>query len=218
MLLDQLLSGHPDWSFILSWLVAVTIAITFHEFAHAKRADMAGDLTPRLNGRVTLNPVAHYDPIGSTMFLLWGLGWAKPVPINPLAFRHLRRDTIMVSLWGVLSNFILAALFAIPLRLGVIGDDSYIKLVHIIVYLNLALGVFNLIPLPPLDGSHVLAMMLPLRKQQRLEAFYARNQRWLLLGVLLILFVRPLSALVFGVIQLPILGLFVLLTGQLPHF
>jgi len=211
-MLTRLLNGEADPAFILSWLVAVTIAITVHEFCHAKRAEMAGDRTPRLNGRVTLNPLAHYDLMGSTMLLLFGFGWAKPVPINPLAFRQPRRDTIMVSLWGPLSNFILAALFAIPLRLGVAGP--YTMMVGIIVYLNLALGVFNLIPVPPLDGSHILEMLLPLRAHQRLEAFYARNRQWLMMAMLVVIFVPPFSTIVFGAIRIPILVMFRLLTGQ----
>ncbi|MBU0607946.1 MAG: site-2 protease family protein, partial [Armatimonadetes bacterium] len=109
MLLSYL-EGRVGLPELLSWLLAVVIAITVHEFAHAKSADMAGDSTARLKGRVTLNPIAHYDPLGSTLFLVLGFGWAKPVPINPLALRPPRRDAVLVSLWGPLSNLITACL------------------------------------------------------------------------------------------------------------
>lgn len=105
-MLRMLLGGEIDWAALLAWLVAVTVAITVHEFAHAKSAEMAGDPTPRAFGRVTLNPAAHYDLIGSTLFLLVGFGWAKPVPINPLAMRNPRRDAMLTALWGPLSNLI----------------------------------------------------------------------------------------------------------------
>jgi Zn-dependent protease len=187
------------WAGLLSWLIAVTVAITVHEFAHAKSAELAGDGTPRRFGRVTLNPVAHYDLIGSTMFLLFGFGWAKPVPINPLAFRHPRRDTVLVSLWGPLSNFITAVIAAVPLRLGVLQlDQPYGRLVMIIVFANLMLGVFNLIPVGPLDGAHVLEGLLSARANQRLAAFYAQNQRWLLLLVLAIVFIPAVGNVIFG--------------------
>lgn len=210
-MLTGLLNGQIDLGTVLAWLLALTIAITIHEFAHAKRAEIAGDRTPRLNGRVTLNPLAHYDIVGSTMLLLFGFGWAKPVPVNPLAFRRPRHDSIMVSLWGPLSNLIAAALFAIPIRFGFAG--AYDMPLSVIVYLNIALMVFNLIPIPPLDGSHVLEAMLPLRQAQRMEAFFARNRQWLMIVFLAVLFVPALSNLVFGVIRIPMLLIFMLLTG-----
>lgn len=211
-MLRSLLGDQMDLGRILARLIALTIAITVHEFSHAKRAELAGDGTPRAMGRITLNPLAHYDLIGSTMILLMGFGWAKPVPINPLAFRHPRRDTIMVSLWGPLSNFILAAIFAIPLRLGVAGQ--YGMPIAEIVLINLGLGIFNLIPIPPLDGSHILGMMLPVRTHQRFEAFFARNGRWVLLIFLLMMLVPSIGALVFAPISIAIGLLFMLLTGH----
>lgn len=210
-MLTGLLDGQIDLGTILAWLLALTIAITIHEFSHAKRAETAGDRTPRLNGRVTLNPLAHYDIVGSTMLLLFGFGWAKPVPINPQAFRRPRHDTIMVSLWGPLSNLIAAALLAIPIRFGFAG--VYEMPLSIIVYLNIALMVFNLIPIPPLDGSHILQALLPLRQAQLMESFFARNRQWLMMIFLLVLFVPALSKIVFGVIRIPMLLIFMLLTG-----
>jgi len=202
-MLLSLFRGEVGLDVFLAWLMAMTIGLTVHEFCHAKRADMAGDRTPRLNGRVTLNPLAHYDLIGSSMLLLFGFGWGKPVPINPLAFRHPRSDTIAVSLAGVVSNLVLAVLFALPLRLGFAG--AYTMPLAMIVYLNLILAVFNLIPIPPLDGSHVLEMLLPVKTHRRLAQFYARNGQWLFIALIALIFT--------GVIGLPIRLLFQLLTG-----
>lgn len=210
-MLLRFLGNEMDLAGLLSWLIAVVVAITVHEFAHAKSAEMAGDPTARSLGRVTLNPLAHYDLVGSTMFLILGFGWAKPVPVNPLYFKHRRRDNILVSLWGPLSNFILAVLLAIPLRLGVTGD--YTMTVVIMVFANLMLGVFNLIPIAPLDGSHVLEGVLSARANQRLAAFYARNQQLLLIVFLVVFFVPPVRQIVFGVIFVPVGILMRLLTG-----
>ena len=210
-MLLEFLAGRVGLAELLSWLVAVMIAITVHEFSHAKAADMAGDLTPRLHGRVTLNPLAHYDPIGSTMFLVLGFGWAKPVPINPFAMRHPRRDAVLVSLWGPLSNLITACVLAIPLRLDLAG--VYTPVLAFIVFANLVLAFFNLIPISPLDGSHILEGLLSVRANQRLSAFYQRNRQWLLILFLLVFFVGPLRGLVFGIILVPVHLLFGLLAG-----
>jgi len=156
----------------VTWLLALALGITVHEFAHAWRADKAGDPTPRSQGRLSLNPLDHYDPIGSTMILLFGLGWAKPVPVNPFLFRHPRRDEIMVSLWGPLANLITAAVLAIPVRLNVAGP--YTDPLLWMMQLNLGLAVFNLIPVFPLDGSHVLSALLPVDKARRLDAVYSQ--------------------------------------------
>lgn len=182
--LGDILSGHPQWDAILGALIAITIALTVHEFAHAKVADMAGDPTPRSQGRVSLNPLDHYDPVGTTMILLFGIGWGKPVPINPAYFRNPRRDEILVSFAGPGSNFIVAALFAIPLRFGFAGP--YEQAFGIVVLLNLLLGIFNLIPIYPLDGSHILSNLLPAQSAHRLAAFY---QRYGMLLLMLIIFV-----------------------------
>lgn len=213
-MLLNLLSGpmdQIDWGQVLAWLLAVVVAITVHEFAHAKSAEVAGDPTARKAGRVTLNPLAHYDLIGSTMFLIVGFGWAKPVPINPLYFKHRRRDSVLVSLWGPLSNLLTAAVFAIPLRFGVSGD--YTMPLAIIVLANLMLAVFNLIPIAPLDGSHILEGLLSARANQRLAEFYARNQMILLILFLVVFFVPPVSDVVFGIIRIPVGILMRLLTG-----
>ena len=185
MLLQQLLSGNFDPAFILSWLVAVTIALTVHEFAHAKVADMAGDGTPRAMGRVSINPLAHYDPVGTTMIVLFGFGWGKPVPVNPTNFGHPRRDDALVALAGPGTNIIAAALFALPLRFGFAGE--YGQVLQLIVLINLFLAFFNLIPVFPLDGSHILQAILTYENAQSYSSFMQRYGMLLLI----LIFVTP---------------------------
>jgi Zn-dependent protease len=179
----HLFQGGFDPGLFVTWILALALGITVHEFAHAWRADKAGDPTPRSQGRLSLNPLAHYDPIGSTMILLFGLGWAKPVPVNPFLFKHPRRDEIMVSLWGPIANIITAAVLAIPIRLGIAG--AYEDPLMWMMTLNLGLAVFNLIPVYPLDGSHVLSALLPLEQSRRLDAVYHQYGIMLLVVVML---------------------------------
>lgn len=173
-------------------LPAVLIAICMHESAHGWVANRCGDPTARLMGRITLNPVKHFDPVGMLCLVFFGVGWAKPVPINPLHFRNYRKDDLKVSLAGVTMNLILALVFLIPAYAvftrafvsfnemyylpdgarawyevamwnpsvisetwGAIPGYLYEMLANVVV-VNLNLAIFNLIPLPPLDGYHVL--------------------------------------------------------------
>ncbi|MCK4322879.1 MAG: site-2 protease family protein [Armatimonadetes bacterium] len=209
MLIQQLLHGNFDPAFILSWLVAVTIALTVHEFAHAKVADMAGDGTPRAMGRVSLNPIDHYDPIGTTMIVLFGIGWGKPVPVNPTNFGHPRRDDALVALAGPGSNIVMAVLFAVPLRFGFAGE--YGQVLELIVLINLFLAFFNLIPVFPLDGSHILQAILPYEKARSYSSFM---QRYGMLLLILIIVTPVLNLLVVIPAQL----LYHLLTGVLLLF
>ncbi len=148
-------------------LIAVIIAITIHEFAHAVAAVSCGDDTPKRQGRISLNPIDHFDPVGFTMIVLtsifgFGIGWGKPVIINPANFRHPRWDDIKVSAWGPLSNILQAIVFAIIWRYTAFrlseGGQTFVLMM---VLVNIGLALFNLIPLPPLDGSHILAGLLP---------------------------------------------------------
>jgi Zn-dependent protease len=155
---------------LISRVVVLLIAFTVHELAHAVTADWFGDDTPRQAGRLTLNPLAHLDPIGSLLLLVAGFGWAKPVPINPYALQ--RRSTyapVWVSLAGPLSNLGLALLAAIPLNLGLLSGNSIdarflpspADFALEFIFLNLVLMLFNLIPLFPLDGEKVLYYLAP---------------------------------------------------------
>ncbi|MBP8954789.1 MAG: site-2 protease family protein [Armatimonadetes bacterium] len=184
-LIHMLGAGEFDLGRFLTWIVALALAITIHEFGHAYRAEKAGDPTPRAHGRVSLYPWDHYDPLGTTLILLFGLGWAKPVPTNPMNFRHPRRDEIMVSLWGPLSNIILAVLLAIPVRFALVPVEYAVPLVDI-MYLNLLLAVFNLIPVWPLDGSHILSAILPVETARKLDQAYRQFGPMLLLVVFMI--------------------------------
>ncbi|BCW98913.1 MAG: peptidase M50 [Armatimonadota bacterium] len=156
-----------DFYRIFVTLFAVVVSITVHEFAHAASAVLAGDDTPRRQGRISLNPVDHFDPVGFIMIVFmtvtgFGIGWGKPVMVNPANFRNPRRDDVLVSLWGPVSNIIMATVCAILLRTGVLAFTPGLRYFLIImVIVNIGLALFNLIPLPPLDGSHILQGILP---------------------------------------------------------
>lgn len=155
---------------IVIWLMAVLLSLTIHEYAHAKYADWAGDPTPRAKGRVTLNPIAHLDPLGTLLIIVvaisgYGIGWGKPVPINPGYFRHPRRDWVMCAFWGPLSNLLLAIPCALIVRLmlaaGTVPEMSvFFDFFVSMVLVNVGLALFNMIPLHPLDGSKVLSGFL----------------------------------------------------------
>ena len=207
-LIDSLLRG--DLAAAFSWIIAVTLALTVHEYAHARLADLAGDPTPRSRGRVTLNPLAHYDPVGSTLILLFGFGWGKPVPVNPGLFRSPRRDNIRVSLGGIAANLITATVFGLVLRTGVV-PEAYQQLFLLIVLLNLALACFNILPLPPLDGSHALPNLLPPAPARKVTAFYAK---WGMIPLVVFIVSLNLVPLVGAILWIPISALTWLLTGS----
>ncbi|MBU0511190.1 MAG: site-2 protease family protein [Chloroflexi bacterium] len=158
---------------LIARILVLLTAFSVHEFAHAWMADYFGDDTPRINGRLTLNPMAHLDPMGSLMLILAGFGWAKPVPVNPYALRRHSPSAMMwVALAGPLSNFVMAIVAAIPFRLGLFSMyDAFMvagqflptlpQLLVEFVYINLVLMLFNLIPLAPLDGEKVVDYFLP---------------------------------------------------------
>lgn len=155
---------------LIARLIVLVIAFTVHELAHAWTADWFGDDTPRLSGRLTWNPLAHLDFMGSLLILVSGFGWAKPVPINLYALQRRNQYAPMwVALAGPVSNLLLAALAAIPIRLGLVpifgaaGSllPSASELLFEFITLNLILLLFNLIPLAPLDGEKVLTYLLP---------------------------------------------------------
>ncbi|MDI6731951.1 MAG: site-2 protease family protein [Candidatus Margulisbacteria bacterium] len=176
-----------DPYFLLISLPILLVTITIHEFAHAMVADRLGDPTPRLAGRLTLNPISHIDPIGLLMLILVRFGWAKPVPINPYNFQDIKRGVILVSLAGPLSNFFTAWILAVALR--TIPQSSFPivgEILNYAVWINLALSVFNLIPIPPLDGSKIFEGFLPYQQAEFLR------QNGLFILILFILFGSPL--------------------------
>lgn len=144
-------------------LLAIIVSLAIHEFAHAKSAELAGDPTPRSQGRITLNPIAHLDPLGTLLILLtslsgYGIGWGKPVEVNPGNFKKPRQDWVLVAAWGPMSNIILAVLCSVILRqtAGVL-PGIMVEFLLWMVIINIVLAVFNMIPLHPLDGSKVLS-------------------------------------------------------------
>ena len=178
----SLLSNPMALLILLYSIPGVLVAITFHEYAHAFAADKLGDDTPRLQGRLSLNPLAHLDPIGSLMLLFVGVGWGKPVQINPNNFNRtvsISKGEAIVSAAGPIMNFILAIVFCIVYFViykfaGAFVDTQIggivLSIILSTVYINLGLGIFNLIPMPPLDGSKILKNFLPYRARAWMES------------------------------------------------
>jgi len=156
-------------------VIPALIGLVVHEYMHAYTALRCGDTTARDMGRLTFNPKAHLDPIGTILIILVGFGWAKPVPVNPYNFRHPGRDDILVSVAGPASNFVLGILFALLLRtltsLPIDFSGRYAAGLLMMVYwgamINFLLGIFNLLPIAPLDGHHILRELLPYGARER---------------------------------------------------
>jgi Zn-dependent protease len=183
--------------------VLLLVAFPIHEFAHAYAAWRLGDGTARLFGRLTLNPAAHFDPAGGLILVLsiilsggnFGFGWAKPTPVNPANLRGGRRGDAYVALAGPLSNLILAGVAALIFRLiastDVVLPELLFNVLITFFSINLALMIFNLIPIPPLDGSHVLFAILDPRTSWQAQAFLARYGTLILFGAILLPIIPP---------------------------
>lgn len=191
----DLVDGRAGFFDFIVFVVSIILAITIHEFAHAIRAHQAGDPLPGQQGRLTLNPASHYDPIGTTLILLFGLGWGKPVMTRPETHKNPRRDGLMIAFWGPLSNIILAV--------GVLMLRRFVPALEVwepwpalssgIINMNLMLAFFNLIPVPPLDGSKVLSNLLPIKQAIEYDRFM--GQYGLILLLLLMMAGRPFISL-----------------------
>jgi Zn-dependent protease len=169
----------PDFGWRLMWLPISILSLSFHEFAHAWSAWKLGDDTASLEGRLTLNPIAHIDLLGTIILPLLGVpfGWAKPVPVNPARFRrdvHMSTGMAITASAGPLANVLLAVVAAVLLGLGVrfapdlVGPDGAARFfLYATLQMNVGLALFNMLPVPPLDGSRIVAWLLPYRLQQR---------------------------------------------------
>ena len=174
-----------DASSMIARILIVLIAFPLHELAHAVAADRLGDPTPRQYGRITLNPLAHIDPMGGILMLLFGFGWAT-TPVNPNRLRGNRQvGSIIVSAAGPLSNLLLAAVIAIPFRADIFSASMFWEVLYYFGIINLLLFVFNLLPIPPLDGFNILANLLPSSMRNQLMALAQYGSLLLLLLVLL---------------------------------
>jgi len=171
-------------------LPGILIALSFHEYAHAKMADMLGDPTPRSQGRVTLNPIAHLDLLGFVALLLVGFGWGKPVQIDGRHFKNFKRDEILVSAAGVTMNLFLALLFTGIIKLmqlsgldfmGTTGGNIAVDMLWGVVWINVILMVFNLLPIPPLDGFNIVAELTHLRARGIYHQIYEKGPILLLI-------------------------------------
>jgi len=187
-------------------IISLIIAFTVHEFSHAYFANKFGDPTAKNQGRLTLNPAAHLDPFGTIMILLIGVGWAKPVPVNAFHFKNKRLAGIVVSVAGPLSNLLVATIamaiwFALQ-RLGIInniGTTNYtlytvlLQLFNMLIYLNLILFIFNLLPIPPLDGYRIIEDLVPRDLRPKLIQWEAYGS-----FVFMLMLFTPLDKYVFG--------------------
>jgi Zn-dependent protease len=189
----------------VAFLIAVIVGLTFHEFSHAAVATLQGDQTARSQGRLTLNPVVHLDPLGSIALLIAGFGWARPTPITPARLRYRRLGMVLVALAGPAANLVLALVSAITLGIldptvgATLNGNFSVKLLSGLVFWNVLLGVFNLLPIPPLDGSTLLTVLLP-PSRRNIVRFLDQYGIFLLLG-LLILAPNLLSPIVLAVLE-----------------
>lgn len=208
---------------IVFWIIAFAVAITIHEAAHAWMADYLGDPTPRLEGRLSLNPIVHYDRVGTTLLFVLvimralGLpvlpfGWAKPVRFDPYNLKNPRRDAALISLAGPASNIILATILAIILRFFLNPFSPFYFLSNLIfplILLNVSLGIFNLIPVHPLDGGKILVGVLPAKNAHAVDMFLSQYGTIILIFLIfptlggnspVSLFISPLINFVFNLL------------------
>lgn len=187
--------------FVLS-VISLLLAISIHEFSHAYVADILGDPTPRLQGRLKLNPFVHIDLTGILFLLFFGFGWGKPVEFDPYNLKNPRKDAALISIAGPTSNFILAILLSILLKLSIFLQLNILTIIGYYLFvpmiqLNLILGVFNLLPIHPLDGFKIVGGILPEEKAH--EWYSLQKYGWIFLILLIVPFGR--SSMLDGLIR-----------------
>ena len=200
-----------DLNRIIMLLPGILVGLTIHEYAHGYVAYRLGDNTAKNSGRLTLNPVDHIDPLGFLMLMFAGFGWAKPVPVNPFFFRDRRKGMLLVSLAGPVSNLIAATVLTIILGiiLRVTGtfNPQLFQFFQLAIWINLVLAVFNLLPVPPLDGSKILMSLFPSRFEQTFHQF----ERYSYIVLILLLITGVVSAVLLPIVNTLRNLLFVLL-------
>jgi len=157
---------------IAEWIVRIPVllfCITIHEYAHGRVAYALGDPTAKMAGRLSLNPIQHLDPIGAIMLFLFNFGWAKPVPVDPRYFKNIRRDTMIMAVAGPGANIGMAIVTGLLIRRFLFPWKLYQFVLLYMLFMNIGLGLFNLIPIPPLDGSHIIENILPLEASIRYQ-------------------------------------------------
>lgn len=198
------------------FVLALIVTLTFHEASHALVAYYLGDPTAKIRGRLTLNPIAHLDAVGSIVFLITqSIGWGKPVPVNPGNFRHPVRDNALTALAGPISNFLLAFVIALPLKYlfpHLNSGNEFLQavkelfqmLLWMIFNVSIFLGIFNLFPLPPLDGSKIVGLLIPSRWVNGYEKFLQNGVKYFIAIILIDVFVleKLLGFSVFGSIMM----------------
>ncbi len=203
-----MLDNFDPVNLLIKALVLFT-ALPVHECAHAWVASKLGDNTAKYQGRITLNPMKHLDPFGSLAMLLVGFGWAKPVPINPRNFKNRKAGMAISSLAGPVSNILMAYIFIIIYKvvgfLGYINSFDTVKIMQVLSYiviLNIGLGIFNLLPIPPLDGSRIATLFLPSRTYFKIMQY----EQYIFIGMIIVIFSgildRPLAFLQYGLLNI----------------
>jgi Zn-dependent protease len=177
----------------INFIVALVVAITVHEFSHAWVANYLGDPTAKYHGRITLNPLAHLDVMGTIMLFMVGLGWGKPVPVNPANLRNPKRDSALVSLAGPGSNILTAIVIAIPYKFLITngGTPEIVYFLRAVFDLNILLALFNFIPLPPLDGSKMIGIFVPDHRYREYLHFLNNGVKYFIAFILIDSFVLP---------------------------
>lgn len=191
---------------VLASIISLIVSITFHEFCHAITADKLGDPTPRGYGRVSLNPAVHFDPIGFIAVLFLPFGWGRPVPINPLNFKNPRVGDVISTFMGPFANFILIVVGILVAKiLYIVSAGSHLGLystietiIGIFITKNLILMIFNLFPIPPLDGYHVAGFLLPHNIKDSIDDFFAR-QNFVITLVFIFIVSQLLSPLTYNI-------------------
>lgn len=202
MLLLQLFSGQLPLISFLAIITGILLGVTVHEYAHAYIAFKNGDMTAKYEGRLSLNPLAHLDPVGTLMLLIVGFGWGKPVPIDPRNFIK-KESEIKVALAGITANIIIAFIVAIPISVALahgqlVDSIPWLAFLKGIFEINLVLAAFNLMPVPPLDGSHLVEYFL----DDEQKATYQTVGPSVLLGLILLSFLSNFS--IFQIVVEPI--------------